>query len=398
MRDESERASESDGRSLSAAAPARSLDLTLTDRLLALRDRIYLSPTFHRLVMRVPGLRQIGRHRAGQLFDICAGFVYSQTLYAAVRLGLLEALRPGPRSVDELSREIGLPAAAVDRLLKAAGALRLAAPRSAGRYGLGDLGAAFLANPGLREMVLHHERLYRDLADPEVMLSQPAGGRELSDYWGYGQTGEPERLSSDQVAAYSELMAASLPSIAREIFESYSLDDHRVMLDVGGGEGTLLRAAAAVRPDLGLMLFDLPGVASRAESAFAGHPARDRVKIFSGNFASDPLPTGADLITMVRILLDHDDATITSLLRAAAEALAPGGRILIAEPMNSGASTARVADAYFGFYLYAMGRGRVRTPHEIKALLEAQGFTNVRRLKARQPLLVSIIVADARKV
>jgi demethylspheroidene O-methyltransferase len=348
--------------------------------------------------MRVPGLRQIGRHRAGQLFDICAGFVYSQTLYAAVRLSLLEALRPGPRSLAELSNELGLPVAALDRLLKAASALRLSAPRSAGRYGLGDLGAAFLANPGLREMVLHHERLYRDLSAPEAMLSHPAGGQALSDYWGYGATGEPERLSPDQVAAYSELMAASLPSIAQEIFQSYSLSRHRVMLDVGGGDGTLLRAAAVVAPDLDLMLFDLPGVTARAEAAFSPHPVRDRVKIFPGNFTVDPLPAGADLITMVRILLDHDDETSTSLLRAAADALAPGGRLLIAEPMNTGAATARVADAYFGFYLYAMGRGRVRTPSEIKALLEAQGFTNVRRLRARQPLLVSIIVADAPNV
>ena len=348
--------------------------------------------------MRVPGLRQIGRHRAGQLFDICAGFVYSQTLYAAVRVGLLEALRRGPRSLAELSSELGLSVAALERLLKSASALRLAAPRSAGRYGLGDLGAAFLANPGLREMVLHHEGFYRDLSNPEAMLSHPAGGRELSDYWGYGATGEPERLSSDQVAPYSDLMAASLPSIAQEIFLSYPLDRHRAMLDVGGGDGTLLRAAAGQRPDLDLMLFDLPRVAARAEAAFDGHPAKGRVSIFSGNFASDPLPKGADLITMVRILLDHDDATITSLLKGAAAALEPGGRLLIAEPMNAGAATARVADAYFGFYLHAMGRGRVRTPNEIKALLEAQGFTNVRRLKARQPLLVSIMVADQRKV
>ena len=396
MRDESARTADRDARSLSS--PVSASDLTVFDRLLALRDRIYLSPAFHRLVMRVPGLRQIGRHRAGQLFDICAGFVYSQTLYAAVRVGLLEALRPGPRSLAELSSELGLSVAALERLLKSASALRLAAPRSAGRYGLGDLGAAFLANPGLREMVLHHEGFYRDLSNPEAMLSHPAGGRELSDYWGYGATGEPERLSSDQVAPYSDLMAASLPSIAQEIFLSYPLDRHRAMLDVGGGDGTLLRAAAGQRPDLDLMLFDLPGVAARAEAAFDGHPAKGRVSIFSGNFASDPLPKGADLITMVRILLDHDDATITSLLKGAAAALEPGGRLLIAEPMNAGAATARVADAYFGFYLHAMGRGRVRTPNEIKALLEAQGFTNVRRLKARQPLLVSIMVADQRKV
>jgi demethylspheroidene O-methyltransferase len=247
-------------------------------------------------------------------------------------------------------------------------------------------------------MVLHHACLYRDLADPTAMLRQPGGGRELAGYWGYGATAEPERLSEEQVAAYSELMAASLPSIAQEIFQSYSLERHRVMLDVGGGNGTLLRAAAARQPRLELRLFDLPGVTARARAAFDGHPAQERARLFSGSFINDPLPEGADLITLVRILLDHDDETIAVVLRSAAAAIAPGGRILIAEPMNAGAGTARVADAYFGFYLYAMGRGRVRAPGEIKGLLEGAGFSNVRRLSARQPLLVSIMVADAPKV
>jgi demethylspheroidene O-methyltransferase len=383
-------AGEAGGDGPGAAAP-----LSLVDRLLALRDRIYLSPTFHRVVFRVPGLRSIGRRRASDLFDICAGFVYSQALYATVRLGVLEAMCEGPKSAAELTQALGLPEESTIRLLKAATALRLVGPRSGGRYGLGDLGAAFLANPGLREMVLHHAGFYRDLGDPVAVLSRAAGGSELAGYWGYGAADQPERLSPEQVAAYSELMSASLPSIADIIFQSYSLKRHRVMLDVGGGDGTLLRAASARAPHLELMLFDLPGVVARAEAAFATHPARERVCIAAGSFARDPLPEGADLVTLVRVLLDHDDATIAGLLRAAAKAIAPGGRILVGEPMNAGQGTQRVADVYFGLYLHAMGRGRVRRPSEIKALLTAAGFANPRLLAARQPLLARIIVADA---
>ena len=73
--------------------------------------------------------------------------------------------------------------------------------------------------------------------------------------------------------------------------------------------------------------------------------------------------------------------------------LAPGATLLIAEPMSDTASAAPVADAYFGFYLLAMGQGRPRSPAEIAALALRAGFVAQRQLATRQPLLVRIVAA-----
>jgi demethylspheroidene O-methyltransferase len=56
-----------------------------------------------------------------------------------------------------------------------------------------------------------------------------------------------------------------------------------------------------------------------------------------------------------------------------------------------------MADAYFGFYLWAMGSGRARRPDELKTMLAEAGFSHVREVRTARPLLVRLLVADAPK-
>ena len=136
------------------------------------------------------------------------------------------------------------------------------------------------------------------------------------------------------------------------------------------------------------MLFDLPPVAARARAALG-----DRVRVFEGDFLADPLPLGAHIVSLVRVLHDHDDESALLALRRAHAALPVGGTLLIVEPMASASGAEPVADAYFGLYLLAMGRGRARRPDELFALLQAAGFAGARVLKTRRPLLTSVVAA-----
>jgi demethylspheroidene O-methyltransferase len=142
-----------------------------------------------------------------------------------------------------------------------------------------------------------------------------------------------------------------------------------------------------------LALFDLPGVAAIAADRFAAESLS--VAVSGGSFLEDDLPTGADLVTLVRILHDHDDEPVRRLLRAVRKAIAPGGTILIAEPMAGPGPAERVGDAYFGMYLLAMGSGRPRTPAEIMAMLKEAGFALPRRVATAMPMIAQVIVARA---
>jgi demethylspheroidene O-methyltransferase len=180
-------------------------------------------------------------------------------------------------------------------------------------------------------------------------------------------------------------MAASQPMIAAEILSSYDVSRHYRLLDVGGGDGSFLRLAAAKAPNLRLQLFDLPDVVAQARIPQA--------KIYGGDFRQGRLPTGADIITLIRVLHDHDDATAQHILKSVYDALPPGGTLLIAEPMAETKGAEPVGAAYFGFYLFAMGSGRARSRAEIEAMLLQAGFRAAKHISTSQPMLASILIA-----
>jgi demethylspheroidene O-methyltransferase len=375
----------------------RPLANTLLDRLFALRDRLLLDPHFHRWSFALPGVRHLARRETRALFDICAGFVYTQVLLACVRLDLFGLLRAGPLTLDEIAARTGLPAASAERLLQAAVSLRLADRRSAGRYGLGVLGAAVAGNPGIAAMVEHHATLYADLFDPVALLGADKPSTQMSAYWPYAGAAGPGALADNDVAAYTALMATSQAMVAAEILDAYDFTRHCRLLDIGGGDGTFLSAVAKRAPNLELRLFDLPPVAARAQIRLDSEGLGSRAIASGGDFYAHPLPIGADVITLVRVLFDHDDTSAAKILRAVHAALPKDGTLLIAEPMSGTSGAEPIGDAYFNFYLLAMGRGRSRTPADFTRLLDATGFAAPRLVATRNPLLTRLIAAQPKK-
>jgi demethylspheroidene O-methyltransferase len=359
------------------------------------RDRLIASPRFRRWAAAFPLTRPIARRRTRALFDLCAGFVYSQVLQACVQLCLFDILADGPMTPAALSMRLEMPAERTLRLLLAATSLRLLARRRDGRFALGPLGAAMVGNAAVTAMVLHHRELYADLNDPVALLRGQADPTGLSRYWAYSGNADAAKLEGGQVEAYTALMAASQPMVANEVLAAYRIGRHRRLLDLGGGDGSFLCAAAAQAPDLQLMLFDLPPVAEQARACLVAAGLAGRFEAVGGDFLADPLPHGADVVSLVRVIHDHDDPAALGILRAAHRALPPGGTLLLAEPMAGTSGAEPIGDAYFGFYLMAMGRGRARTQAELFALLRDAGFTGMRRLPTHTPLLVSVIVAKA---
>ncbi len=352
-------------------------------------DRLQASPGFRSWARAFPLTRPIARKRAAALFDLCAGFVYAQVLFACVQLKLFDILAEGPREAAWLAARCGLSLAAMQRLLAASAALRLVSRRGE-RFGLGPLGAAMVGNAGVAAMIEHHAMLYNDLADP-VALLRAGRGESLSGYWGYAGAQRPQSLDAGAVAPYSALMAASQPLVAAEILDAYRIGRHRRLMDVGGGQGAFLTEAAARAPELHIHLFDLPEVASRGRVLLRAAGLSARAEVTGGDMFRDALPSGADVISLVRVLHDHDDGSAMALLRAVRAALPRGGTLLIGEPMADTPGAERMGDAYFGFYLLAMGQGRPRSAGELSGMLTAAGFGRIRAHRTRTPLIASVL-------
>ena len=188
----------------------------------AWRDRQLTSPAFQRRAARTWYLRPLVRRRARALFDVVAGFVYSQVLHACVRVRAFEILAEGPQTPAALARRFELPLPATERLLTAAVSLDLLEHRSGGRYGLGRLGAPLVGNEAITSMIEHHAVLYADLQDPLALLRGEGEAPALSRYWAYAEAETPGLLPRAQVDAYSALMSASQPLVAQEVLEEYA--------------------------------------------------------------------------------------------------------------------------------------------------------------------------------
>ncbi len=374
---------------------AEPVPLTWRDRLLAWRDAIQSSPRFQRWAASFPLTRPIALARSRRLFDLTAGFVYTQTLTACVRVGLFDFLAERPRTRAEIAAHIGVPLEETERLLRAAAALELVQGRSGGRFGCGPMGAPLIKNDGLARMIEHNALLYRDLVDPiEFFRTFERRDSAVSEHFPYTKVRDPQNFGRGVVAEYSDLMAETVRPLAEDILDRFPLQGRRTLLDVGGGEGAFLAEVAWRYQSLQLKLFDLPAVIEGAQVRLARLGLVGRVELSGGNFHQDPLPAGADVITLVRVLLDHDDESVLQLLHKVKRALEPGGVLLIVEPFSGVRGAEAVGDAYFGLYLRAMGRGRARRADELRALLGKAGFTRTRVHKTRYPVYAGLISAQ----
>ena len=348
-------------------------------------DGLVASPAFQSWAARFPLTKRIARRDGERLFDLVAGFTYSQILQSVVAFSLPDRLAQGPKSASALAHEVGIAADTMERVCNAAVALELLKRDGESHFRLARLGAALRGVPGLQDMILHHDILYRDLADPTGFLrgsTKPA----LAEFWPYvfgpGATDDPE-----QAARYSRLMSETQALVAEETLKSVSLRGIGMLMDIGGGTGTFLRAAIAKAPGLRGRLVDLPSVTPEP------HP---QIDVAPADFRTDPLPEGADAISLIRVLYDHSDDTVEGLLSKVHDALPGGGRLIISEPMSGGDRPTRTGDVYFALYCMAMGTGCVRSPARIEALLKKTGFASVDVKRMDRPFVTQALVAHKR--
>lgn len=364
---------------------------SLSDRIYAWRTALLGSRAFQRAAASAPFAARVARKDGEALFDLVAGFVHSQILRAFVDLDMAARLANRPKRAEDLALEAGLPADRMRVLCQAAASLDLMQRRRDGRYALGRLGAALPGIPGLAQMISHHDVLYRDLENARDFFTD-GSDTELAEFWPYvfGATGD---VSPETAETYSELMAQSQTLVAEEALRVVDLRGVQTLLDVGGGTGAFLTAAGLAHPTLQLHLFDLPVVVDGATARFAQNGLTARATITGGSFREDAIPTGADAISLVRVLYDHSDDTVRMLLTKIHTALPEDGRLIVAEPMSGGARPMRSTDAYFAIYCMAMRTGRVRSADTIAELLKEAGFSDVRPVKTARPFITSVVTA-----
>lgn len=347
-------------------------------------------PDFQKIANRLPFGHALSKRDGAYIFDILQGFVASQVLTALVELDVMPRLLDAPESAESLALSHGIPVDRMDRLLRAGVALKLLKIRRNGQYTLARRGAAILGVPGLEAMIRHNRAFYEDMSDPVALLR---GDHEtnLQRFWPYvfGQSGDMPR---DVAERYSDLMAQSQILVAQDTLGMIPLSGVRRLLDVGGGSGMFISHALRKYPALHGLVFDLPEVLPTARAHLDREKLTNRATLCPGSFRQDDFPDGVDSISLIRVLYDHDDASVMALLTKVFAALPAGGQLIVSEPMSGGAIPDRAGDVYFALYTMAMGTGKARSANEISQMCQSIGFSDIKIPRAPRPYITSALI------
>jgi hypothetical protein len=190
-------------------------------------------------------------------------------------------------------------------------------------------------------------------------------------------------------ALFDSMMASLHGPETAAIVAAYDFSQMSRLVDVGGGNGDVLRAVLAVNPNMQGVLFDLPEVTSRACVRLANDPVAERVTFECGDFFKS-VSAGGDGYMLRHIIHDWGDAEGVQILSRCRSAMGSGIKLLVMEeviPEGNVPSPAKWLDVAF----LTVWSGRERTEADYRQLLRRAGFRLTRVVPTST--LLSIIEA-----
>jgi hypothetical protein len=299
------------------------------------------------------------------LWDFLRGATMTKALGIVADLRIVEALADGPRAVDDLARDAGVDADALYRLLRALASDGVFAEEEPRVFGNTDTSALLLHEDWAAFAHLFGGVFYLAVADLDRAARTGAATFPESfgsDFWPWLAAHADERALFDRAMAGGKDRSA-------ERLADLEWRDGETVVDVGGGNGTLLVALLRRRPGLRGIVFDLPET-DRDEDALG--PA---IEFVAGSFF-ERVPTG-DAYVLSAIIHDWDDERATAILRTIRAAARPGARILVTESVIPPGNEPEGAK-WLDLLMLVLAGGRERTEAEWRALLEGAGFEPVR--------------------
>jgi hypothetical protein len=322
------------------------------------------------------------------------GHYVSRALDLAARLGIADLLASGPRSAEQIAAATQSNAAALRRVMRLLASVGVFAEREDGRFELQPIG----------------ELLREDAPGSMRAAVMVFAGVSIQDSWKELEwcvrTGEPAfkradpdadpfvTMAKDPAAAatFDKAMAAFAPQTAAAVAAAYDFGGFGTLMDVGGGNGTLLIGILRANPKLRGVVFDQPHVAERARQNVKNEGLADRCEVAGGSFF-ERVPGGADAYLLKHVIHDWNDEQSKTILGRVREAMPARGKLLVVEgvypPRIDGSLESRGAAANDVNMLVVSG-GRQRSEEEFRELYRASGF----RLTRIVPTLARVSVVE----
>ncbi len=261
-----------------------------------------------------------------RLLQMVTGYWTAQGVYVAAELGVAGFLENGPKPVEAIAANAGADPEALYRLLRALASLGLFVEHDKGRFGLTPL-ARLLIKPSKRAQALVMGRIFYHAWGhllSSVRTGEPAFdenfGMPVFDYLAQNQ---------EEGALFDSTMTGIHGPETEPMLDAYDFSQFQTVVDIGGGNGSVISALLARYRRVEGILFDLPSVVERTQVALKER-LNHRLRLESGNFF-ESVTAGGDAYLMRHIIHDWNDDQATAILRNCRQAMNPGGKVLVVE-------------------------------------------------------------------
>jgi len=298
--------------------------------------------------------------------EMASGYKNSAILLNSLRAGIFEALADEWKTSNEVAVHCGLDQRAcgvVMHALVAAGILQ-------------QDGQRFATEPEARPLLL---------ADSPTTLKSILG-HNLFMMRGWAhldqvlQTGEPMRREPRTDAQMRDFICG-MENVSRissqEVASRVDLSSVEMLLDLGGGPATAAITFAQENPQLQCVVFDLEGPVNIGRDQIAKAGLSDRISTVAGDFHTDDIGSGYDVVYLANIIHMMDESRTLDLFRKSFEALVPGGRLLLKDFFLEDSRSEPASGAQFSVnMLVNTVGGKTYTRTEAFELLKNAGFSN----------------------
>jgi len=308
------------------------------------------------------------------LMDLLLGVPVTQIIAVAARMGIPGRLRNGPTSVTVVAQESGTLEDPTYRLLRALSAIGITTESADRKFSLTPVGECLLPEvPGSFDALAKlNGSAWWISAFSELTHTLQTDRSAFSKQAGDSLFGFLAEHPSEQ-ELFARAMSTFSGAEVALILSAFDFSKYRHIVDVGGGHGMLLAAVLKSATQAQGTLLDRPGVVPGAEKRLREAGLVERSRVVAGDFF-EGVPTGGDVYLLKHILHDWDDARAVRILRSVAQAMAPGGRVLVIEqgitpPGVPGPG--KIADIVM---MVLTEGGRERSVEELRALFERAGL------------------------
>ncbi|MFO0851005.1 MAG: class I SAM-dependent methyltransferase [Gemmataceae bacterium] len=322
------------------------------------------------------------------VLNLINAFRTSKVMFAAVELGVFDALAAGPKPLAGLAAELKCDPDAFERLVGAGVMLGLLARTPDGAVANTPAAQAYLTRTSPNRMLGYIG--YSDRVLWQMWDHLADAVREGTHRWKqtYGWDGPIfSHFFKDEAAKREFLFGMhgfgliSSPVVANAV----DLGRFETFVDLGGATGHLAVAACRRWPNLRGVVFDLPEAVPLAREVVGQTEVAGRVEVAAGDFFADPLPPG-DVYALGRILHDWTEEKILKLLAKIHDTLPSGGLVLVAEKVLHDDQAGPAWAVLQSLNMLVCTEGKERTLAGYETLLSRVGFTDVRLVRTGSPL------------